>query len=140
MKTSFRKMSRFIFFTLFVLLFATMFKYNSYSLKIMTAFVLAYSLLITLSSCGRIFSEEIKYVEKLQAQFEAQMRKMFQKTFILDFTRAESMYKEEQVLDAPKVPQQNGLMVIFEGSGSSEELYKNLNEQRIANKKTIPPT
>jgi len=53
--------------------------------------------------------------EKLQAQFEAQMRKMFQKTFILDFTRAESMYKEEQVLDAPKVPQQNGLMVIFEG-------------------------
>ena len=76
--------------------------------------------------------------EKLQAQFEAQMRKMFQKTFILDFTRAESMYKEEQVLDAPKVPQQNGLMVIFEGgSGSSEEFYKNLNEQRITNKKEL---
>jgi hypothetical protein len=48
-----------------------MFKYNSYSLKITTAFVLAYSLLIILSSCGRIFSEEIKYVEKLQAQLNA---------------------------------------------------------------------
>jgi len=48
------------------------------------------------------------------------------------------MYKEEQVLDAPKVPQQNGLMVIFEGgSGSSEEFYKNLNEQRITNKKEL---
>lgn len=76
--------------------------------------------------------------EKLQAQFEAQMRKMFQKTFILDFTREESMYKEEQVLDAPKVPQQNGLMVIIEGgSGGSEEFYKNLNEQRITNKKEL---
>lgn len=70
-KTSFKKMSRFIFFTLFVLLFAKMFKYNSYSLKISTTLVVAYSLLITLSSCGGKFSEEIKHVEELQAQLEA---------------------------------------------------------------------
>ena len=30
----------------------------------------------------------------IQEQMEAQMRKMFQKTFTLDFTKSESMYKE----------------------------------------------
>ena len=35
----------------------------------------------------------------IQEQMEAQMRKMFQKTFTLDFTKSESMYEEEQELD-----------------------------------------
>lgn len=76
--------------------------------------------------------------EKLQEQLNAQMRKMFQKTFTLDFTRTESMYREEQVLDAPRVPQQNGVTITFEGlSGSTEEFYKNINEKRITNKKEL---
>jgi GLPGLI family protein len=76
--------------------------------------------------------------EKLQEQLDAQMRKMFQKTFTLDFTRTESMYTEEQVLDAPSLPQKNGVMVIVEGlSGSTDEFYKNINEQRITNKKEL---
>ena len=32
----------------------------------------------------------------IQEQLEAQMRKMFQKTFTLDFSKSESMYKEQQ--------------------------------------------
>ncbi len=74
----------------------------------------------------------------IQEQLEAQMRKMFQKTFTLDFTKSESMYKEEQELDAPKVPSSNGAMVMLSGSnGGNDVLYKNLSEKRMANKKEL---
>ena len=60
----------------------------------------------------------------IQEQMEAQMRKMFQKTFTLDFTKSESMYKEEQELDAPKGPSANGgaMLVVMNGNGSSDIL------------------
>jgi len=45
----------------------------------------------------------------IQKQLEVQMRKMFQKTYILDFTKSESMFKQKQELDGPKVPKSNGL-------------------------------
>ena len=72
----------------------------------------------------------------IQEQMEAQMRKMFQKTFTLDFTKLESMYKEEQELDAPKGPSANsGVMVmVMGGDGSSDILYKNISQNRMANK------
>jgi GLPGLI family protein len=72
----------------------------------------------------------------IQEQMEAQMRKMFQKTFTLDFTKSESMYKEEQELDAPKGPSANsGVMVmVMGGNGSSDILYKNISENRMAHK------
>jgi GLPGLI family protein len=56
----------------------------------------------------------------IQEQMEAQMRKMFQKTFTLDFTKSESMYKEEQELDAPKGPSANGgvMVMVMGGDGS----------------------
>lgn len=75
---------------------------------------------------------------KIQEQLEAQMRKMFQKTFTLDFTKLESMYEEEQELDAPKVPSSNGgVMVMSFGGGGSDVLYKNISENRMANKKEL---
>ena len=72
----------------------------------------------------------------IQEQMEAQMRKMFQKTFTLDFTKSESMYKEEQELDAPKGPSSNGgvMVMVMGGDGSSDILYKNILEKRMANK------
>ena len=72
----------------------------------------------------------------IQEQMEAQMRKMFQKTFTLDFTKSESMYKEEQELDAPKGPSANGgvMVMMMDGNGSSDILYKNISENRMANK------
>jgi GLPGLI family protein len=72
----------------------------------------------------------------IQEQMEAQMRKMFQKTFTLDFTKSESMYKEEQELDAPKGPSANGgtMVVVMGGDGSSDILYKNISENRVAHK------
>ena len=72
----------------------------------------------------------------IQEQMEAQMRKMFQNTFTLDFTKSESMYKEEQELDAPKGPSANGgfMVMVMDGNGSSDILYKNISENRMANK------
>ena len=72
----------------------------------------------------------------IQEQMEAQMRKMFQKTFTLDLTKSESMYKEEQELDAPKGPSANGgfMVMVMDGNGSSDILYKNISENRMANK------
>ena len=72
----------------------------------------------------------------IQEQMEAQMRKMFQKTFTLDFTKSESMYKEEQELDAPKGPSANGgvMVMMMDGNGSSDILYKNISENRMAHK------
>ena len=75
----------------------------------------------------------------IQEQMEAQMRKMFQKTFTLDFTKSESMYKEEQELDAPKGPSANGgvMVMVMGGDGSSDILYKNILEKRMANKREL---
>ena len=49
----------------------------------------------------------------IQEQLEAQMRKMFQKTYTLDFTKSKSVYKEVQELDAPKAPSTNGVMIMM---------------------------
>lgn len=74
----------------------------------------------------------------IQEQLEAQMRKMFQKTYSLDFTKSKSVYKEVQELEAPKVPSSNGVMIMVQGSnGSNDALYKNISENRMANKKEL---
>lgn len=74
----------------------------------------------------------------IQEQLEAQMRKMFQKTYTLDFTKSKSVYKEVQELDAPKVPSSNGVMIMVQGSnGSNDVLFKNILENRMANKKEL---
>ena len=74
----------------------------------------------------------------IQEQLEAQMRKMFQKTYTLDFTKSKSVYKEVQELDAPKVPSSNGVMIMVQGSnGSNDVLYKNIAEIRMSNKKEL---
>ena len=74
----------------------------------------------------------------IQEQLEAKMRKMFQKTYSLDFTKSKSVYKEVQELDAPNAPSSNGVMIMVQGSnGSNDVLYKNISENRMANKKEL---
>jgi GLPGLI family protein len=71
----------------------------------------------------------------IKNQLEAQMRKMFQKTYILDFTKSESMFKQKQELDGPKVPKSNGAIIMIGGmAGGRDVLYKNIKEKRMANK------
>jgi GLPGLI family protein len=55
------------------------------------------------------------------------MKKQFEKTYILSFNKEESLYKEDEELEAP---QPAGMVMVVMGSGESGELYKNLKEDR----------
>lgn len=55
------------------------------------------------------------------------MKKQFEKTYILSFNKEESLYKEDEQLEAP---QPAGMVMVFIDSGESGELYKNIKEER----------
>ena len=69
-------------------------------------------------------------------QLKARMAKMFQKTFILNFNRTESTYKEDAKLDQPNMPQANGEVMVMSigGGGGNDVYYKNIKENRISEK------
>ena len=76
--------------------------------------------------------------DKMKKELEARLKKMNQRTFILNFDKSSSTYKEEVSLKAP-TPQVNGggIRVMSFGSGGTDLLYKNLKEKRFANKTEI---
>jgi GLPGLI family protein len=55
------------------------------------------------------------------------MKKQFEKTYILTFNKEESLYKEDEELEAP---QPAGMVMVMIDSGESGELYKNTKEDR----------
>lgn len=65
---------------------------------------------------------------EMQKMIEERMKKMFEKTFVLQFDKQASIYKEEEKLDAPG---QNGggfrMMSSFMGGGGT--YYKNVKDQ-----------
>ena len=72
--------------------------------------------------------------ETQHKQMEEQMKKMFQKTFILSFSKSKSIYKEDIKLNSPK-PQLGGMNIMVVGSGGgSDILFKDFNEKRYVNK------
>lgn len=65
---------------------------------------------------------------EMQKMIEERMKKMFEKTFILNFDKSASIYKEEEKLDTPG--QQGGgmrMMTSFMGGGGT--YYKNVKEK-----------
>lgn len=75
----------------------------------------------------------------IEKQLQAQMNKLNQKTFILDFNRFESVYKEDVGLSSPvPKPQTGGVFVMSVGGGGGNDvLYKNIKEGRVANKREL---
>lgn len=63
-------------------------------------------------------------------QVQEMLNKQFEKTYVLNFNKTESVYKEEESL-AP--PQPQGAMVMVMSVGGSDVLYKNLKEKRYTN-------
>jgi len=55
------------------------------------------------------------------------MKKQFERTYILSFNKEESLYKEDEQLEAPQLA---GMVMVFIDSGESVELYKNIKEER----------
>ncbi|SDR69441.1 GLPGLI family protein [Polaribacter sp. KT25b] len=76
--------------------------------------------------------------EKQTKEIEARLQKMNQKTFILQFDKSTSIYKEEVTLSVPK-PSAKGVKVVsfFSGDDTESVYYKNLKEKRFANKTAI---
>ena len=75
--------------------------------------------------------------DKMQKQIQDRIRKMSQKTFVLEFDKSTSVYKEDVKLNAPK-PAVGGVSVMtFSSGGIGGTYYKNLKEKRFANKTEI---
>ena len=65
---------------------------------------------------------------EMQKNIEERMKKMFEKTFILNFDKAASIYKEEEKLDAPGQDGGGGrMMMSMMGGGGTQ--YKNVKEK-----------
>jgi GLPGLI family protein len=77
--------------------------------------------------------------DKMQEELQKRMQKMNQKTFILEFDKTTSMYKEDVKLEDPTPRVGSGKMVVmsFGGSGSTDAYYKNIKQNRFANKTEI---
>lgn len=65
----------------------------------------------------------------MQKMIEERMKKMFEKTFILNFTKTTSIYKEEEKLDAPGQGGQGGMRMMSSMMGGGGTNYKSLKEK-----------
>ena len=77
--------------------------------------------------------------DKMQEELKKQLQKMNQKTFILEFDRKTSTYKEEVSLASPK-SKIGGVGVFVSslgGSGSTSIYYKDIREKRFVNQTEI---
>jgi len=77
--------------------------------------------------------------DKMQEELKKRIQKMNQKTFILNFDKNSSTYKQEVTLKEPK-PQVGGLktmFVAFGGANNTNVYYKNINEKRFSNQTDI---
>lgn len=64
---------------------------------------------------------------EMQKMIEERMKKMFEKTFILNFDKSASIYKEEEKLDAPT--QGGGMRFMSSMMGGGGTYYKNVKEK-----------
>ena len=63
----------------------------------------------------------------MQKMMEERMKKMFEKTFILNFDKSASIYKEEEKLDAN--PQGGGFRMMSSMTGGGGTFYKNVKDK-----------
>ncbi len=71
---------------------------------------------------------------EMQEQMMAMMKKQFEKTYILSFTKGESIYKEDEELEAP---QPQGMVMVMVDTGGSDVMYKNLSEDRYSSQNDV---
>jgi len=80
--------------------------------------------------------DSTKMNSEMQKKVMAQMKKQFQKTYDLSFNKEESVYKQQESLDAPQTGKGGGFqMVVVGNGGGSDVLYKNIKTQRYADHK-----
>jgi GLPGLI family protein len=79
--------------------------------------------------------ENKEITPEMRTMIEAQVKKMFEKTFVLNFNRTESVYKEEEKLDAPGANPAFKMMSSMMGGGGVQ--YKNIKEKVSLQEKDI---
>jgi GLPGLI family protein len=67
----------------------------------------------------------------MQKMIEERMKKMFEKTFILNFDKSASIYKEEEKLEAPGQGQ-GGMRMMSSMMGGGGTYYKNVKEKKYS--------
>ncbi len=72
----------------------------------------------------------------LQKKLHEQMKKMFQKTYTLNFTKTNSTYTQNKELE-PEVKNGGVKVMIIGNGGGNDILYKNTGEKRYVNKTEI---
>ncbi|MGC6432126.1 MAG: GLPGLI family protein [Jejuia sp.] len=81
---------------------------------------------------------DIKMGEKMnseqQKMIQAQLQKQFQREYTLKFNKYESVYKQEEKLDAPQAPSSGIQIKVVQGS---DIMYKNVKELRYSNKTEV---
>ncbi|HWR93945.1 MAG TPA: GLPGLI family protein [Flavobacterium sp.] len=66
---------------------------------------------------------------EIQKSIEERMKKMFEKTFILNFDKSASIYKEEEKLEAPGQNTGGGMRMMNSMMGGGGTLYKNVKDK-----------
>lgn len=70
--------------------------------------------------------------DEMQKQIQEQLRKQFQQEYTLTFNQNESIYKQNEKLDAPSPMPSSGISIKI--SQGSDVMYKNVKENRYTNK------
>ena len=65
----------------------------------------------------------------MQKMIEERMKKMFEKTFVLNFDKSASIYKEEEKLDSPGQQGGGGMRMMSSFMGGGGTYYKNVKEK-----------
>lgn len=75
---------------------------------------------------------------EMNEKMKENMKKAFEKTYLLSFTNFESLYQEEEKLNAPK-PSSSGIKVevSFSGGGNRSKYYKNLKTKKYLEESEI---
>ena len=66
---------------------------------------------------------------EMMKNIEDRMKKMFEKTFILNFDKSASIYKEEEKLDAPGQDGGGGMRMMASMTGGGGTYYKNVKDK-----------
>ncbi len=69
---------------------------------------------------------------EMQKMIEERMKKMFEKTFVLNFDKSASIYKEEEKLDAPGQQGGGGMRMMSSFMGGGGTYYKNVKDKTYA--------
>jgi GLPGLI family protein len=118
--------------------------------------LLSISLIVSMFFCSSLLSQDLKGIatyktqrkmevaldstrmdDAMRSQVMAMLKKQFEKEFELEFTAAESMYKEVEKLDTPGTGASFVQMQVVSSGDAGDILYKNLDENRFTSQNEV---